>query len=201
MCSKVWNWEKCKDKIRTLKGRLGFPEAPVLKFLGLSLSLEDGRIHDDLRKTFYSNIEPNVYCILSGYASAQPMPETRRLVSFTQLWGGRPYQSVFAQRAAKPIERIFGSKVSMLYQAAKLLGGEKLSYGDCSVKIYSLPLVPIIIVLWTETPELPASANILFDSSANNYLSTEQLVMLSELTSARLRHAYEVLMTKKRGYQ
>jgi len=103
---------------------------------------------------------------------------------------------VFVQRVAKPIERVFGSRVSMLHQAAKLLGGEKLSYGDCSVKICSLPLVSITIVLWSETSEFPASANFLFDSSANNYLSTEQLVMVSELTSARLRHAYEVLITE-----
>lgn len=196
MYSEIWNWKKCRDKIRTLRGRLGFPDASVLKFLGLSLSLEDGRIQDDLRKNFYSSIEPSVYCILFGYTNAQPMPETRRLVSFAQLSGGRSYQSAFAQRVAKPIERIFGSKVIMLYQAAKLLGGEKLSYGDCSVKIYSLPLVPITVSLWSETSEFPASANILFDSSANNYLSTEQLVMLSELTSVRLRHASEVLITK-----
>jgi hypothetical protein len=193
MYSEIWKWGKCKDKIRTLRGRLGFRDAPVLKFLGLSLSLEDGRIHDDLRKTSYSYIKPSVYCILFGYADAQPVPETLQLVPFTQLWGGRPYQSVFIQRVAKPIERTFGSKVSRLHQAAKLLDGEKLDYGDCSVKIYSLPRVPITIVLWAETSEFPASANILFDSSANNYLSTEQLVMLSELTSARLRHAYEVL--------
>ncbi|MFQ6086578.1 MAG: DUF3786 domain-containing protein [Candidatus Bathyarchaeia archaeon] len=198
MYSEIWNWEKCKDKIRTLRGRLGFPDTSVLKFLGLSLFLEDGRIHDDLRQTFCSNIKPSVYCILSGYADAHPMPETRRLVSFAQLWGGRSYQSVFAQRVAKPIERVFGSKASTIHQAAKLLGGEKVSYGDCSVKIYSLPLVPITIVLWTRTSEFPASASVLFDSSANNYLSTEQLVMLSELTSVRLRHAYEVLITERR---
>ena len=196
MYSEIWNWEKCKDKIRTLRGRLGFPDASVLKFLEVSLFLQDGRIHDDLRQNFISRIEPSVYCILSGYADAQQMPETRRLVSFAQLRGGRSYQSVFAQRAAKPIERVFGSKVSMLYQAARLLGSEKLDYGDCSVKFYSLPLVPITIVLQVETSEFSASANILFDSSANNYLCTEQLVMLSELTSARLRHAYEVRMTK-----
>lgn len=84
----------------------------------------------------------------------------------------------------------------MLHQAAKILGGEKLGYGDCAVKIYSLPLVPITIVLWSETSEFPASANILFDSSADNYLSTEQIVMLSELTVTRLRHAYEIINKK-----
>lgn len=196
MYSETWNWEKCKSKIKMLKGRLGFPEAPVLKFLGLSLSLEDGRIRDDLRQTFYSRIEPSVYCILSGYTDAQLMPESPRLVSFAQLWGGRSYRNAFAQRVIKPVENVFGSKASRLYQAAKLLGGAKLAYGDCSVKIYSLPLVPITIVLWAETSEFPASANILFNSSANNYLSTEQLAMLSELTSARLRCAYEVSITE-----
>jgi hypothetical protein len=196
MYSETWNWEKCKNKIKMLKGRLGFQEAPVLKFLGLSLSLEDGHIHDDLRQTFFSRIEPSIYCILSGYADAQLMPESPRLVSFAQLWGGRSYQNAFAQRVIKPVENVFGSKVDRLHQAAKLLDGEKLKYGNCSVKIYSLPLVPITIVLWTETSEFPASANILFNSSANNYLSTEQLAMLSELTSARLRHAYEVSITE-----
>jgi hypothetical protein len=56
---------------------------------------------------------------------------------------------VFTQRVAKPLERTFGSDVSMLYKAASLLGGQKLNYGNCSVKIYSLPLVPIIIVMWS----------------------------------------------------
>ncbi len=197
MCSEIWNWRNCGVKIRTLRGRLGFPDAPVLKFLGLSLSLENGHIYDDLRKTFYTNIEPSLYCILSGYADAQPRQETNQLVSFTQLWGGRSYQRAFSHRATKPIERIFGSKVSMLYQAAKLFGGEELNYGDCSVKIYSLPLVPIVVVLWKKTSEFPAWASFLFDSSASNYLSTEQLVMLSELTSARLRHAHEVVINNQ----
>jgi len=198
MYREIWNWKRCKDKITTLKGRLGFPDASVLKFLGLSLSLKDGRIYDDLRQKIIPHIEPSAYCILFGYAEAKQVAETRQLVPFTKLWGGRSYQSVFIQRVAKPLARVFGSKASLLHQAAKLFSGKKLSYGDCSVKIYSLPLVSITIVLWAETSEFPASANILFDSSANNYLSTEQLVMLSELTSARLRHAHEVLITERK---
>jgi hypothetical protein len=196
MKSEVWNWERCKTKIRTLRGRLGFPDASALRFLELSLFLRDGRIYDNLRKKHAPYLQPRLYCILSGYAEAQPIPESHKLISFAQLTGGRPYREVFEQRAAKPLERTFGSKVSMLHKAASLLGGRKMDYGDCSVKIYSLPLVPIVVVMWSRTPEFPASANILFDSTANNFLSTEQLVMLSELTSARLRHAFEILTAK-----
>jgi hypothetical protein len=195
MNSEIWNWNQCKSKIRTLRGRLGFPDSPALKLLKLTLSLKDGRIYDDLRKRYVPHLQPRIYCILSGYAKAKRTPESLRLVSFSQLPGGRPYREVFAQRASKPLEKAFGSDISMFYKAASLLGGKKLNYGDCSVKIYSLPLVPIIIIMWSQTSEFPASANILFDSTASSFLSTEELVMLSELTSARLRHALEVVMT------
>jgi len=192
-----WNWERCKTKISSLKGRLGFKESPTLRFLGLSLSLEDGTVHDDLRNRSFPEVTPSIYCILFGYAEAKPVPEASRLVSFRQLPGGYAYHKAFLGRAVLSVQRVFGSKPRMLVEAAKLLGGSKAEYGDCSIKIYSLPLVPITIVLWVENREFESSASILFDSSISNYLSTEQVAMLSELTSARLRHANEVLDKQK----
>jgi len=193
MYKDIWTWEKCKHKINTLKGRLGFADSLSLKFLKLTLSLETGKILDEIRNKPFPEIEPGVYCILSGYAESQPVSETYKLISFSQLPGGQIYKNAFVRRAVQPIEKTFGFDAQRLWEAAKLLNGEKLDYGDCSVKICALPLVPIVIILYGATSEFSASANILFDSSANNYLSTEQLAMLSELTSARLRHAYEAI--------
>lgn len=192
MYREIWNWEKCKDKIRMLRGRLGFPDSAVLRFLKLTLSLESGQMHDELKDTTYINTAP-VYCILSTYADARSAPETRQLISFRQLSGGQAYCNAFLRRAVLPLEKTFGSDPQTLYEAARLLDAEKLDYGDCSVKVRSLPLVPIIIILRGATSEFSASANILFDSSASNYLFTEQLAMLSELTSARLKQAYEIV--------
>ncbi len=192
-----WNWERCKTKIRSLKGRLGFKESSTLKFLGLSLSLEDGMVHDDLRNCPFSEAAPSIYCILSGYAEAEPVPEALKLVSFRQLPGGHAYHKAFLGRAVLSIQRVFGPKPRMLVEAAKLLGGSGVDYGDCSVKVYSLSLVPITVVLWRASPEFPASVNMLFDASISHYLATEQVAMLGELTSSRLRHAYEVLNKQK----
>jgi len=189
----VWNWERCRDKILTLRGRLGFPDSSVLKFLRLSLSLEDGQIQDELRDKKVPEIEASAYCILSGYADANPVEENHQLISFAQLPGGRAYHNAFNRRAVQPIERVFGSAPETLYKAAELLDATKLDYGDCSVKIYALPLVPVHVVLWSTDSEFPPSANILFDSSVSNYLSTEQTAMLGELTSARLKHAREAI--------
>jgi hypothetical protein len=195
---KLWNWERCKTKIRSLRGRLGFKESSTLRFLGLSLSLEDGMIHDDLRNRPFPEVTASIYCILSGYAEAEPVPEALKLVSFRQLPGGHAYHKAFLGRAVLSIQRVFGPKPRMLVEAAKLLGGSEVDYGECSVRVNSLPLVPITVVLWAESQEFPASANMLFDSSISHYLTTEQVAMLSQLTSARLRHAHEVLDKQKR---
>jgi hypothetical protein len=193
MYKAIWNWEKCRDKILTLRGRLGFPDSSVLKFLRLSFSLEDGYVHDELRDRSVPEIEASVYCILSGYADGNAVEENRQLVSFAQLPGGSAYHNAFNRRAVQPIERVFGSAPETLYKAAELLDTKKLDYGDYSVKIYALPLVPVHVVLWSADSEFPTSANILFDSSVSNYLSTEQAAMLGELTSARLKHAHEAI--------
>jgi hypothetical protein len=192
-----WNWERCKTKIRGLKGRLGFKESSTLRFLGLRLSLEDGSFHDDLRNRPFPEVTPSIYCILSGYAETEPVQEVLKLISFRQLSGGHAYHKAFLGRAVLSVQRVFGPKPRMLVEAAKLLGGSEVNYGECSVRVNSLPLVPITVVLWAESPEFPASANMLFDSSISHYLTTEQVAMLSQLTSARLRHAHEVLKDSK----
>ncbi|KPV64900.1 MAG: hypothetical protein AOA65_0698 [Candidatus Bathyarchaeota archaeon BA1] len=79
----IWNWEKCKAKIMGLRGRLGFQDSPTLRFLGLSLSLKDGMIYDELKTCSHSVVAPSVYCILSGYAEATPIP-IHRLVGLPQ---------------------------------------------------------------------------------------------------------------------
>ncbi|MEM3010523.1 MAG: DUF3786 domain-containing protein [Candidatus Bathyarchaeia archaeon] len=189
----LWNWERRKEKIVSLRGRLGFPDEPFLKFLGLKLSLENGTIYDELRNQDFRGSEALIYCILYGYANAKVAPETHRLISFRQLKGGQAYFNTFTRRAIHPIEKTFGTKPQMLVETAKIFGGLQLKHGDFSVKIYALPLVPVIVILWAETTEFPATASVLFDASADKYLSTEELAGLAELTSQRLRHALEVV--------
>jgi hypothetical protein len=192
----LWNWERCKTRIRSLRGRLGFPNADILKFLGSSLNVEDGSIYDELQDERFKGSEVSVYFILCGYAKAKLAPETTRLISFKQLTGGQAYYKAFIERAIQPLAETFGSEPQTLVEASGLLGGTPQTYGEHSAKIYSLPLVPLTIILWAETAEFPASADILFDSSANNYLTTEELAGLAGLTSVRLKQAVKVLKAK-----
>jgi len=196
----LWNWERCKAKICSLRGRLGFSEDSVLRFLGLGLHLEDGSVHDDLTncplKEEYRTLS-DIYCILSSYADAEPTPTASNLVTSKQLQGGR-YCNVMVGRAKSSIQNVFGSRSEMLVECARLLGGSEVNfgYGDHSIGINSLPLVRLTIVLLGEDSEFPASAQIFFDESITNYLELEQVGMLSELTAERLKQAHTFLDKK-----
>lgn len=189
----TWTWDKCRFRISSLRGRLGFADSPNLKFLKLSLSLETGEIYDEIRCRRFAQIEPSVYCILSGYAESRPVSRKSELISFSQLPGGQAYKNAFIRRAVQPIEKAFGSNAQLLLRAVSFFDCERLGFGDCAVKIPALPLVPIVVILYGASSEFPASASMLFDSSASSFGSTEQLAMLGELASMRLRHAYEAL--------
>ncbi len=76
-----------------------------------------------------------------------------------------------------------------------MLGGLALNYGDCSIQIPALEGIPIVYILWVES-EFPASATVLFDQSANSYLPTEDLAVLTELTSSRLIKAKSKLSVR-----
>ncbi len=102
----------------TLRGCFGFPDSSVLKFLRLSLSLEDGQIFDEISGKPAPEIEAIVYCILSGYADAERLDETCKLATFAQLPGGRSYENAFNRRAVQPLERLFDGAPETLYRAA-----------------------------------------------------------------------------------
>jgi hypothetical protein len=158
-----------------------------LRFLKYRLSLEDGRLFDELKGHYFSGNTSGIYCLLSGYAnSEEEPPETSELLSFAQLHGGRAFQRAFVERAVRPIAKKFGADCRMLREAASVLNGRELEYGDCSFRIQALPRVPIFIILHEVSSEFSAHANILFDSCTNRYLSTEEASILGALTTARL---------------
>jgi hypothetical protein len=108
------------------------------------------------------------------------------------LPGGNAYEKTFNERAIEPVAKIFGDKPEALVEAAKLLNGVALTYGDSSVEIPFLKGLIIMFIVW-KSGEFPASATVLFDESASHYLPTEDLAVLAELTTIRLEQSYATL--------
>jgi len=161
------------------------------EFLGFTLDLDENTITDDLPNLVGNLSEGRTQILttlLCHFSLANPLAPTGRLVKYKDLPGGYAYEGAFIKRAIEPIAEVFGEKTKNLVEAADLLGGTKLTLGDASVEIPTLRGIPLTYILWGKE-DFPASANILYDASASNYLPTEDLAVLGELTTLRLIEA------------
>jgi hypothetical protein len=160
-------------------------------FLGFTLDLKKGTITDKLENGSANFSERHIQILsilLTHYAQADPTEPKGKLVKFKDISGGTSYEQAFIQRAIQPIADYFGKNPKKLIQAAKKLGGRDLDFADASFEINSLKGIPLRYILWG-AEEFEASANILYDKSASNYLPTEDLAVLGELTTGRLIQA------------
>lgn len=185
MGAKLRNWETYATQIRSLTGRLGFKRS--IRFLGYVVELDCGKIYDKLKSVYVRNPK-TLYVLLTHYSRAEPIEKARKLIRFADLPGGYAYEEAFMKRAVLPLAKMFGNKPAALTKASKVLDGVKLTYGNASVEIAALPKIPLTYILWQGDKEIQSSANILYDVSASNYLPTEDLAVLAELTTSRLQH-------------
>lgn len=125
--------------------------------------------------------------ILHYLTDSTGQPLTNELISFKELPGGDIYNGPFYNRSIRPFLSLFGNKTDLFKKAAVQLGGCKQSLGDLSYTFKVLPKVPVTVVLWEGDDEFPASANILFDKAAADYLATEDYAVLSSLLVVRLK--------------
>ncbi len=126
--------------------------------------------------------------ILHYLTQAKGTPFTQKLITYAQLQGGKFYCPAFQQRTLQPILRYFGENPEGLLEIGKKLGGERAGYGDLSVRIEPFPFVRIVIVLWRGDEEVPPGGNILFDKNIVDYLTTEDVAVLTETLTWKLIH-------------
>jgi hypothetical protein len=118
--------------------------------------------------------------ILHYFAGAKGTPVSGKLIAYKQLPGGVSYFPAFYKRAINPLIKHFGKSPELLRKMAAKLGGREAGYGDVSVTINAFDHVPITLVLWRGDEELAPNGNILFDANISDYLSTEDVTVLTE---------------------
>ncbi|MFH0914760.1 MAG: DUF3786 domain-containing protein [Chloroflexota bacterium] len=125
--------------------------------------------------------------ILHHLLHAQGTPLTGKLVSYKELPGGNTYFPNFSARAIRPLVKYFGREPERLLEAARELGGQQVEYGNVAVTVKGFRRVPITVVLWRGDDEFPPEGNFLFDRTAPDYLSTDDINVLCETIARRLR--------------
>lgn len=182
----IWSWDRVKDAVRSLQGRLGFEKDRELRFFKLRVNLENGEVFDEILSRFLDERERyGLYFVLYKYSQSQKeVEETGELISLSHLCPA--LHCPMLKQNLKAFEVVFGYSSGLLYQAAEPFGYERIDIGDASVKIRILPRVPIIIGIWVGEEELPPSAVVLYDKSVTNYLDCEAASILAGATLARL---------------
>ena len=102
-------------------------------------------------------------------------------ISFVQVPSGSFYEEPFHRRTKKQLLHVFGEQVELFTKAAASLGWEPAAQGDTGAVALPFPQVPITFVLYGQDEEFEPDAQILFDASIPEFLSTEDIAMVSGL--------------------
>jgi hypothetical protein len=124
--------------------------------------------------------------ILHYFLRAKGMPLTGKMITYKELPEGINYYPTFFKRAIDPVLNRYKDEPQKLIDAGKRLGGRKADYGDAAVTIAAFANVPLTYVLWRGDKEFAPDGNIMFDSTITDYLPTEDITILCELTAWKL---------------
>lgn len=112
--------------------------------------------------------------VLNYLSRADGTPLAGNLVAFRELDGGTAYHGAFYANTVNRLARVVRmDNLDNIKQVCRELGGAPVDIGDVGATLLFLPRFPVTLTLWAGDDEMPSSANILFDASANHYLHTE----------------------------
>ena len=192
----LWTWARCRDKILSLKNRLGYGDN--LWILGFELH-DDGCFFDPIRDElmfnpakapkpnlipFHCSAVPEMYLLLSKYAEASEVTLAGKPVSpgnLDCLTRFRLYEEECGHllQYAESNFADFKSRSPFLDSV--------LDFGDFSFSVLPLPKVPVTFALWRGDNEVGNGGRLLFDASVAECLSWME-VELAGLTVWRLRN-------------
>ncbi len=125
----------------------------------------------DFSKDFQLNL-----LILHYLLHAQNKSLANDWVSEKDLPGGSLF---FTASHALPTESLAGAfdeRPSVVDDAARSIGGEKVNLGGLSYRFRILPRIPILIIFWVRDEEFEPSFHILFDKTIFVHLSSLDLI-------------------------
>lgn len=126
--------------------------------------------------------------VLHYLVHAEGKPLSGDWIPFRNLpeaFGG--YSTSFEGRAVRPIVARFGEDLGAFISAAQALGGRPIDLASDAAYVFPfLPRLPITVLFWEGDDEFEGRASFLFDSSAPNYLPTEDITVAASLLASHL---------------
>ena len=107
-------------------------------------------------------------------------------IAYREVPGASFYFSAFVKRAIEPLKKAFGQNISGFVRTSEKLSGKTVNSGDAAFEYKIFPNLSLRVILWEGDHEFPPEANILFDETAGEILSPEDIAWLSGMLVYRL---------------
>jgi Domain of unknown function (DUF3786) len=98
---------------------------------------------------------------------------TGRLVKLQNIKGGDIFTKGSHVLPLEPVASKYGNNKAGFFKKGKSFGGVQADFGDAALRFYPMPRIPVILSLWLEDEEFPASADLFFDSTCDMQLPTD----------------------------
>ncbi len=121
---------------------------------------------------------------LLGYlALGRDVSLTGRLIQPVNMKSG---QLFFRGSHVLPIDKVaekYGGDREGFLGKGEELGGTRLQHGDASFRVFPLPKVPVVFILWLADEEFPSRADLLFDAASEIQLPIDVIWSIAMLTT------------------
>ena len=110
------------------------------------------------------------YSCLWYLICAKNIPLSNRLVKPTNIRGGEMF---FRGSHTLPLDSLanrYADDKDAFIQRGKDLCAEALNYGDASLRLFPMPRIPVVLILWQKDDEFPPRADLLLDSTCDIHL-------------------------------
>ena len=107
-------------------------------------------------------------------------------ITFASLPSARVYASVYENRVNRRLCATVGKDAGLLQSVATAIRAHPVDGGDLAFEINVFPRIPLRLIWYAEDEELASCCTLLLPATIESYLSTEDIVVLSEALVSRL---------------
>jgi len=149
----------------------------------LSCDLTDGGVH----RTDGTPVQPAWQILMLHYLTVADRPRSGAIkMTFADLPDGRVYAKVYQGRVISRLCSTAGRDRQTLSTAAKSLGARPAEGGDVAFDLTIFPRITMRLIWHAGDEEFSPSATLLLPENIKAFLSTEDVVVLSESVVRRL---------------